>query len=251
MIRPVKASDFKALHRIDPFYPRVLSLYESYGTGYDFADFWTQEDDGEAIALISRFEDKFSLFLTEKTALDEVAAFLRFQGANAVMFDSGFDLEIPAENAVSGDVLRYCGEDYDSDLEIYEPDFSDVYTLLLTCESEIFRVPPKLSFLSDVTHRKNLGKCVTIGTAVGDRLASSVMTVSETESAAIIGAVATHPDCRRRGLSRELVRTLACRIRAQGRAVYVFSASGQNTRFYQNSGFAICAEFTELLGSLS
>ena len=161
------------------------------------------------------------------------------------MFDGKYDLKISAKNVVSGEVLRYGGEDYISDIEIYEPDFSAVYDLLLTCESDIFRVPPKLSFLSDVTHRKNLGKCAVIGVSVGDVLASSVMTVSETGYAAIIGAVATHPDYRKRGLSRELVRTLSSRIRTQGRAVYVFSASPQNTLFYRNSGFEIAAAFTE------
>ena len=245
MIRPVSPSDFEKLHSPDPFYTRVLSLYESYGTGYDFVAFWAQENDGETVALISRFEDKFSLLLTEKSDLDEVAAFLVFQGAGAVMFDGKYDLKISAKNVVSGEVLRYGGEDYISDIEIYEPDFSTVYDLLLTCESDIFRVPPKLSFLSDVTHRKNLGKCAVIGVSVGDVLASSVMTVSETGYAAIIGAVATHPDYRKRGLSRELVRTLSSRIRTQGRAVYVFSASPQNTRFYRNSGFEIAAAFTE------
>ena len=103
-----------------------------------------------------------------------------------------------------------------------------------------------MSFLSDVTHRRHLGKCTVLGTDVGGALASSVMTVSETASAAIIGAVATHPAYRRRGLSRALVRTLASQITSQGRAAYVFSASESNTRFYENSGFGIAAGFREI-----
>ena len=146
---------------------------------------------------------------------------------------------------LKGTLIGNHTDNYISDIEIYEPDFASVYELLLTCESEIFRVPPKLSFLSDVTHRKNRGKCAVIGTTVDGVLASSVMTVSETEYAAIIGAVATRADYRKRGLSRELVRTLASRIRGEGRAVYVFSASEGNTRFYRNSGFEIAAAFTE------
>ena len=115
-----------------------------------------------------------------------------------------------------------------------------------SCESPIFRVPPYLSFLSDVTHRRNLGKCEIIGVRVDGVLASSVMTVSETEDAAILGAVATHSDFRKRGLSRELVRTLASRIIKQGRSAYVFSASDVNTRFYENSGFEKVYAFKEL-----
>ena len=104
-----------------------------------------------------------------------------------------------------------------------------------------------MSFLSDVTHRRNRGKSTILGTNADGTIASAVMTVSETEEAAILGAVATHPDYRRRGLSRELVRTLASRIKEQGREVYVFSASDANTRFYQNSGFEIVAGFREYI----
>ena len=63
----------------------------------------------------------------------------------------------------------------------------------------------------------------------------------------IIHHLCVHPDFRRRGLSRELVRTLASQLNAQGREAYVFSASEANTRFYQNSGFAVCAEFAEYI----
>ena len=73
------------------------------------------------------------------------------------------------------------------------------------------------------------------------------MTVSETDRAAILGAVATHPDFRRRGYSRELVRTLATRLRREGKRVYVLSASQQNTRFYIHSGFSVTAGFKEII----
>lgn len=234
------------LHSNDPFYTRVLSLFESYGTEVDFVGFWTQEVEGEAVAAISRFENKFSLYLTENADLEEVAAFLRFQGAGAAMFNPRFPLEMPFEYEITGKVLAYEKEHYISNIELYTPEIKELYALLKSCESEIFRVPAYMSFLSDVTHRRNLDKCTILGTGIEGNLASSVMTVSETAKAAILGAVATHPDYRRRGLSRELVRTLACRITEQGREAYVFSASEANTRFYQNSGFEITADFREI-----
>ena len=246
-----RETELNSLICADPFYTRILSLYESYGGGYDFVGFWIQETDGKICSAISRFEDKFSLFLTDDSDLEEIAFFLRFQGAGAVMSDARFNIPLSGSQIISGQVLRYSGEDYISDKELYPPDFDSVYRLLQTCESPIFRVPPRLVFLSDVTHRSNLGKCTVLGINVDDVLASSVMTVSETSHAAILGAVATHPDYRKRGLSRELVRTLASQIAAQGRAAYVFSASDANTRFYENSGFKIVAGFREIIGSLS
>ena len=212
MIIEADREKLTALHTTDPFYTRILSLYESYGGGYDFVGYWVQETDGKTVSAISRFEDKFSLYLTEDSDLEEVAAFLRFQGAGAVMTDSRYTLELTSEQVINGQVLRYAGEYYNSESELYTPEIKSLYALLQSCESDIFRVPEY-----------------------------------KTESAAILGAVATHPDFRRRGLSRELVKTLASQITSQGRAAYVFSASVANTRFYQNSGFEICADFTELI----
>ncbi len=245
MIRPADREGIAKLRCTDPFCTRICSLYESYGDGYDFTGFWVQELGGETVSAVSRFEDKFSLHLTDGSDLEEIAAFLHFQGAGAVMYDDRFSLDFGNGQAIRGQVLAYRGAYYISELEIYQPDFKALYRLLESCASDIFRVPPYLSFLSDVTHRMNLRKCTVLATGEGDIPASSVMTVSETTAAVIIGAVATHPAHRRRGLSRELVRTLASRIREEGREVYVFSASGENTRFYLNSGFEVVADFCE------
>ena len=174
-------ADRKSLLRLqcnDPFYTRVLSLFESYGTEVDFVGFWTQEIDDDTVAVISRFENKFSLYLTEKSDLEEVAAFLHFQGAGAAMYDPRFPLEIPFEYEINGKVLAYQKEHYISNLELYTPEIKELYALLKSCESEIFRVPDYMSFLSDVTHRRNLNKCAILGTSVDGNLASSVMTVS-------------------------------------------------------------------------
>lgn len=238
----------KTLNTNDPYYTRILSLYECYGGGYDFVGFWVQEIGDKTFAAISRFEDKFSLYLTDDADVEEIVAFLRFQGAGSVMAARRFLLDIQTKTAVSGQVLQYKGEYYNSELELYSPEIKIFYELLQSCKSDIFRVPAYMTFLSDVTHRRNLGKCTILGTDVDGRLASGLMTVSETEDAVILGAVATHPDCRRRGLSRKLVKTLASRITGQGRAAYVFSASEANTRFYENSGFGIVAEFSEYIG---
>ena len=247
MIRQADHKSLRSFHTNDPFYTRILSLYESYGGGYDFVGFWVQETEGEYTAAISRFEDKFSLYLTDASDPEEISAFLRFQGAGAVMAACGFLSDLPADRVIKGQVLRYIGGQYNSCIEIYSPEIKPFYELLQRCASDIFLVPEYMTFLSDVTHRRNLGKCTILGTDIDGTLVSGLMTVSETSSAVILGAVATHPDFRRRGLSRELVRTLASRINAQGREAYVFSASEANTRFYQNSGFAVCAEFAEYI----
>ena len=247
MIRLSQASDFRRINATDPFFTRILSLYECYGEGLDFVAFHTQERGGVVTSLISRFEDKFSLWLTDESNLEEIVAFVRFQAAGGCLYNAayslGFDEDCPC---ISGSILEYTGDDYYSDLEIYRPDFKALYDLLKACESPIFQVPDYLMFLSDMTHRNNREKLHLSATDIDGTLASSVMTVSETVSAAILGAVATHPDYRRRGLSRDLVRSLATELRGEGRRVFVLSASDQNTAFYQHSGFRVIAGFKEI-----
>ena len=250
MIRPAEKSDFSRINATDPFFTRILSLYESYGEGLDFVAFWMQENEGKITAAISRFEDKFSLWLTENSDLDEITAFIRFQGAGSCLYNAAYPLVFPDDlPCIGGQIMEYLSDDYISDIEICEPDFNALYNLLKSCESPIFILPEYLLFLSDVTHRKNREKLHLAATAIDGDLASSVMTVSETKSAAILGAVATRPDYRRRGLSRELVRTLATRLRREGRRVFVLSASEQNTRFYQHSGFTVIADFKEIFSA--
>ncbi len=246
MIRPATAMDFQRITAIDPFITRILSLYESYGEGFDFVAFWTQESDGRITAEISRFEDKFSLWLTEASDLEEIAAFIRFQGAGSCLYNTAFAPDFPADlPTVSGQVLEFTGDDDNSVTELYEPDFKELYALLKACESPAFSVPEYLMFLSEMTHRRNRGKLHTAGNFADGMLVSSALTVSETSTAAILGAVATHPDFRRRGYSRKLVRVLATRLRGEGRRVFVLSASDSHTLFYQKSGFKIVADFKE------
>lgn len=247
MIRPADKETLFEIASSDPFFTRILSLCLCYGEGYDFVGLWVQELEGRATAAVSRFEDKFCLWADDTADIEELAAFLRFQGAGSVLHNAALDLGLgEAQSVIQGQVLEYTGDDYISDKEIYIPDLNELYDLLKTCESEIFRVPERLMFLSDLTHRRNVGRLSLTGTRVDGELASSVMTVSETDMAVILGAVATHPEHRGKGLSRSLVRSLASRFRREGRRVYVLSASDGNTRFYINSGFEITAGFKEI-----
>ena len=246
MIRPADPAVFDRIAVTDSFITRIRSLYRAYGDAYSFAAFWEQTVDGETVALISRFEDKFSLWTSDGCDFEEIAAFLRFQSAGSVMMNTETPLDFPeAAHRIEGSVLEYADEAYDSIKELYEPDFKELYALLKTCESDIFRVPDYLLFLSDLTHRRSRGLLTVSAVEKDGVLAASVMTVSECESAAVLGAVATRPAYRRQGLARALVRDLAALIRCGGRRVFVYSASESNTRFYLNSGFIAVAGFKE------
>ena len=245
MIRELCGFDPHSIDDTGPYITRILSLYESYGEEYDFVRLFVQERGGEVTSAVSLFEGRASLWLTEKSDLEEMAAFLRFQPCSSVMADVRFPLDFPCSYEISGDVLSYERPLSLDTSDIIEPDAEELYMLLKRCEEKTFVVPDYLFFLSDVTHRKNRGKCRMIGVRTDGVLSSCAMTVSDAESAVILGAVATHPDFRFRGLSRRVVTALANDCLAMKKRVFVFSAKEENTRFYERSGFDVVSRFCE------
>lgn len=245
MIRQIFDKEQIPFEGDDPFLTRIQSLYDCYGTGYDFVRFYAQYIGEKAVSCLSLFEGRMALYLTEDSDFEEIERFIVFSGCTYVMYNAMFLSEINSSREIKGDVLVYKSKAENSSKEIYKPDPASVYDVLKSCESEDFLVPPYLPYLSDVTHRQNQGKCTLMGIEQNGVLASCAMTVSEAKRAVIIGAVATRPEYRQRGLSRQIVISLSEKYAKQNKAVFVFSANEKNTRFYENSGFEKLYQFTE------
>lgn len=230
---------------VDPFLIRIVSLYECYGTKYDFARFYTQYTGERAVSLLSLFEGRMSLYLTADSDLVEIGRFITFSGCTSVIYNADFPLDINSSEEIKGDVLVYQNRSKAIAKNLIEPDISSVYEVLKSCEAEDFVIPDYLPFVSDMTHRKNKGKCAALGVVKDDILVSCAIAVSETENAVIIGAVATRPGYRRKGFSRQIVISLSEKYATQDKRVFLFSANENNTRFYQNSGYQKIYRFTE------
>lgn len=186
-----------------------------------------------------------NLYLTEVSDIEEIDEFILFSGCTYVMYHADFALGFNSVSEIKGDVLAYKTRSKNLSKSITEPDIPSIYEVLKSCESEEFIVPDYLPFLSDMTHRKNKGKCTAAGIEKDGVLASCAMAVSETENAVIIGAVATRPAYRCQGLSRQVVISLSEKYAEQNKTVYVFSANKKNTRFYEHSGFEKISKFIE------
>lgn len=245
MIRQLTESEQIPFAGSDPFLTRILSLYDCYGTGFDFVRFFVQYAGESPVSCLSVFEGRMTLYLTDASDTEEIERFVLFSGCTDVMYDAGFMVDFNSDIELKGDVLVYQSAAENSFSEIYEPDPASVYDVLKACASEYFRVPSYLPFLSDVTHRKNKGRCTVFGIDRQGVLASCAMTVSEAKTAVIIGAVATRPAFQNRGLSRRIVISLSEKYAKQNKTVYVFSANEKNTRFYENSGFQKIYRFSE------
>ncbi len=244
MIREIPADFFSDIHGADPFLTRILSLALCYRDDVGFVRYYAQYAGGRAVSYLSDFDGRMTLFLTADSDIEEIESFVDFLGCVSLMYDERFLSNVNSIKELSGDVLQYHTTDEAPLISVEEPPIKEIYEVLQSCASESFSVPDYLSFLSDVTYRKNRGKCALCGVREDGALASCAVTVAESEDAVILGAVATRPEYRKRGYSRAVVKTMGERF-SQERKVYVFSLSEKNTRFYEKSGFVRKYRFIE------
>ena len=101
------------------------------------------------------------------------------------------------------------------------------------------------SWYADVMLRIRRGLCRISCVRENNRVAATAMTVAEGERIALIGAVATHPDYRRRGYASACVSTLAAQLQNEGRQVLLSPKNETAARVYAKLGFAVCGTWGE------
>ena len=87
--------------------------------------------------------------------------------------------------------------------------------------------------------RRGLCRCVCVRNETGAP-AAVAMTVAEREDAALIGAVATHPDFRRRGYAGACVSALSAQLQSEGKHVLLSPKNAAAASVYTGLGFTVC-----------
>ncbi len=230
----------------DPFACRIISLYNSYSPDLVFVDYWLlQNDDEEYTGAIARNGSNFILFLTEKSDIDEIGAFIRISGASAVLCEGGYDLDF-FDRITEGVVMKITRPiDIEVEEKIIEPDIRSAYDLIVKCADDNFTPPEFEDFYVDVNHKLRHNAIRLYGMCDGETLAAIARTVAESGDGAVLGAVACHPDYRRSGYGSKIVSFLTNTLIAEGKAVYLHRAQNANAAFYQKLGFDICGSWRE------
>ena len=120
------------------------------------------------------------------------------------------------------------------------PPLAALYALLCTGFSSM---PPFESWYVDVSHRVRHGLCRIAAVMRDGEPVSSAMTVAETPSAVLLGAVVTAPEWRRHGFAAACVRALAWE---EDRRVLISPVSETAARLYASLGFAPCGTWAEI-----
>ena len=246
MIRYVTEETLPALLdfcRGDPFGCKIASLALAYGLQTPFAGFWLQTKANTVAAALSRLEDAAVLFAHGQADWEEWESFLSMLSVSTVQCRAEFPL-LADWKREQGIIMKLCvplraaGE--------AEPALAEVHPLLASCEGPGFHPPPFDPFYVDMSHRIRHGTARVRGVWEGDALIACAMTVAETGTDALLGAVAVHPGKRRGGYGGRVVRALCAELLQEKKEIFLFRSETDNQAFYEGLGFSDCGRWSEL-----
>ena len=238
------SNEISALSKNNPYGCRIISLYNTYNYNLPFVDFWVQFADGKPVSLISRLETAFVLRLSGESDMDEISAFIRVSGAETVLCDALYSLECNMKR-VTGPVLFSEKEfNIEHSFEVYTPSVKEVYSVISMSACDNFRVPSYESFTLDVKHK--LSKNTIRMYAVKEtETAACIMTLSESADSAVLGALATKPEMRKKGYGAFLIKYINNILVGERKTVYLHRAPNENTAFYNKLGFKRYGQWAE------
>lgn len=240
MIRLATEGDFPAIPDNECLV-RILGLRFAYGEKATFICYYTDGDgglmslmDGVAVLSLSELTEEWEIFLNMNPEV--FAIHCSKEIGDALMRSQQWKGRV-------GDVMIYEG---DTSLQIHapvdiSPGLSTVYELL----REHF---PGISVFEywypDVSHRIRHGCCHISAFVDAEKVVSTAMTVAETETAAILGQVATHPEFRRRGLAGTCIKSVV--HQCKGKELYILPINENARLLYEKLGFVTVGGWAEL-----
>lgn len=239
MIRRAVESDFDTVIA-DESMLRIHSLKRAYGLDAPFIHYYA-DDRGGVLSIMDR-----TAILSCETVSDEWILFITMNPDIMRVHCSaaaGKALIATQEwQGRTGVVLRYDGVVAQPTTPICDhPNLPAVHALLGACFDDM---SPLDAWYPDVSHRLR-HDCAKIATIYdGEHIVSTAMTVADTDTAALIGQVATDSCYRGRGYAKACINSLI--LRCEGKKLYILPMTDIARSIYENMGFVSCDEWAEL-----
>lgn len=247
MIKLLESTDeaFMKFCDRDVFGTRIKAYFLSYSTKFDFVKFWVQADDsGDITAAVCRFDGNVTVTTRDGFDADELAAFLTSAGYITIQTDRKTAEKLGFHEALSGYVVRFTGEtEKPKPIELKNDyELKEIYGIIKA--ENLVGVGDYLPWLSDTSHRINGGVTKALVAGVDGEAAGCAMKLFETDKAVLLGAVATKPEYRGKGIAGSLVKTLAFESLADGKRAELLCKKDSIVDFYKSIGFKIADEWS-------
>lgn len=235
MIRAVTAAEVSALPCESEALLRIAALAQVYGDTWQALRFWRGEGgsalslaDGVATLHAGEDADDVLLFLhmspdvhTVRTDADTAVKMAAMWGTDALV---GEVMTAPCAIAPLGTAT--------------EPPLSALYPLLKAVFDK--DIPPFDVWYADVHHRHRHGFFRAAAVMEEGQAVSCALVSAQSNSAVLLGGVATLPEARGRGYASACVTALSHAEQAAGRAVYISPKNEQAAALYRRLGFVPC-----------
>lgn len=239
MIRTALESDFSTLPS-DECAVRIYSLKRAYGLNAPFIRYYADDCGG----LLSIMDGAGVLYCTENT--EEWLVFITMNPDISHLHctrNIGKALmNLGSWQGREGVVLKYDGDrDFISPIVCENPYLPHVHALLNSCFGSMASLN---AWYPDVSHRIR-HDCAKIATILDEnKVVSTAMTVAETDTAAVLGQVATHSDYRGRGYAKACIKSLISRCK--DKTLYILPMTNIAHSLYVKMGFVPDGEWVEL-----
>ncbi len=219
----------------DAYAARITALVNTYGTEHDFAMFWVQRIDGNALAAIGRIDGNMTLCCTDYADFEELSYFINAVGFSSLTCDEGIMKKLGIEPDKTSYTVEYRGGACLNEADIVRDcDMHGIYDLLCGCG---FEMGDYSSFLADVCARLNK-KTASFAAVMNEGVpCACAFALFEGEKSVLLGAVATKESARGRGYASALVGTLA--QEKKSKRVFLFCRNDLLADFYGRIGFEI------------
>lgn len=214
---------------------RIAGLAAAYGTQAPFIRYYADADGKNRLAVM----DGTAIFHAPDGVNEEWRRFLCLLP----------DIERVRTDAVAGETLsalwktparrgilmRYAGEQPIDTATEGLPAPDKLYALLCRCFAEM---PPFESWYVDVSHRVRHGVCHIATLWRGETCISNAISVAETNTQALLGAVCTDAAYRGQGGAARCIRALIRQL--SGRQIFLSPKTDDVIPFYEKLGFVPC-----------
>lgn len=222
----------------DPYSARITALVQTYGTDYDFALFWVQKKDGVPVAAVSRVDGNATLCAVDDADFEEIAEFLNMVGYSSLTYDDCFSEKLGITPQKKSFTVKYTGGALPWSDALTDYNKKEIYSLLCECG---FELGDYGAFLADVCMRLNKSTASLAAAEVDGKLCSCAFALFEGEKSVLLGAVATNPLARGKGLASKLVGTLA--EHKKEKDVFLFCRNDSLADFYSAIGFEVTGKW--------
>ena len=245
MVKSVEKGDeaFLSFCDRDVFGTRIKAYFNCYSTDYDFVKFWVQtNENGDVTAAISRVDGDMTV-TAENADYEELLQFIKIVGYSTIQCNRRVAKEFTDDETLWGYVVRFENKTENRPISLKKDyELKEIYNIIKA--ANLTGVGEYLPWLSDTTFRINRNTAQPLVAEIDGKAAGCAMVLFRTDKAALLGAVATSPEYRGRGIAGALVTRLANQELADGKRTELLCKNDSIVDFYKSIGFTVKDEWS-------